>query len=75
MNVLGVLKIKVRKGINLAIRDTFCSDPYVVITMGGQVCYLLSLNSSHFIYYNRDLLVFILSHHLRDCCKQHQSIT
>ncbi|KAF3649237.1 putative 2-isopropylmalate synthase B-like [Capsicum annuum] len=36
MNVLGVLKIKVRKGINLAIRDTFCSDPYVVITMGGQ---------------------------------------
>ncbi|TMW90808.1 hypothetical protein EJD97_015183 [Solanum chilense] len=36
MNVLGVLKIRIRRGINLAIRDSFCSDPYVVITMGGQ---------------------------------------
>lgn len=45
MNVLGVLKIRVRRGINLAIRDSFCSDPYVVITMGGQVRYLLSSKS------------------------------
>ncbi|XP_055832516.1 protein C2-DOMAIN ABA-RELATED 7-like [Solanum dulcamara] len=36
MNILGVLKIRVCRGINLAIRDSFCSDPYVVITMGGQ---------------------------------------
>nr|XP_009787765.1 PREDICTED: probable ADP-ribosylation factor GTPase-activating protein AGD11 [Nicotiana sylvestris]XP_016469369.1 PREDICTED: protein C2-DOMAIN ABA-RELATED 7-like [Nicotiana tabacum] len=36
MNTLGVLKIRVRRGINLAVRDAFGSDPYVVITMGGQ---------------------------------------
>ncbi|XVF43604.1 hypothetical protein PTKIN_Ptkin02bG0053000 [Pterospermum kingtungense] len=33
---LGRLKIRVRRGINLAVRDTISSDPYVVITMGHQ---------------------------------------
>ncbi|KAL2542504.1 Calcium-dependent lipid-binding (CaLB domain) family protein [Abeliophyllum distichum] len=35
-DVLGLLRIRVRRGINLAIRDTMSSDPYVVITYGGQ---------------------------------------
>ena len=37
--ILGLLRIKVRIGINLAIRDagSASSDPYVVITMGSQV--------------------------------------
>ncbi|CAO2828504.1 unnamed protein product [Amaranthus hypochondriacus] len=36
--ILGLLRIKVRRGINLAIRDagSASSDPYVVITMGSQ---------------------------------------
>ncbi|XWS34478.1 hypothetical protein CRYUN_Cryun21dG0042000 [Craigia yunnanensis] len=33
---LGLLRIRVRRGINLAIRDTVSSDPYVFITMGQQ---------------------------------------
>ncbi|KAL4281020.1 hypothetical protein GQ457_03G010500 [Hibiscus cannabinus] len=38
MDTLGLLKIMVRRGINLAIRDvvTGTSDPYVIITMGEQ---------------------------------------
>ncbi|VFQ86116.1 unnamed protein product [Cuscuta campestris] len=36
MEFLGLLKIHVCRGINLAVRDTRSSDPYVVITMGNQ---------------------------------------
>ncbi|ESQ28123.1 hypothetical protein EUTSA_v10019241mg [Eutrema salsugineum] len=32
----GLLRIRVKKGINLAKRDTLSSDPFVVITMGTQ---------------------------------------
>ncbi|KAK2978009.1 hypothetical protein RJ640_026443 [Escallonia rubra] len=36
---LGLLRIRVRRGINLAIRDACTSsDPYVVVTMGSQAC-------------------------------------
>ncbi|KAI7994773.1 Protein C2-DOMAIN ABA-RELATED 7 [Camellia lanceoleosa] len=36
--LIGLLKIRVRRGINLVVRDTLSSDPYVVITMGEQAC-------------------------------------
>ncbi|CAA7022432.1 unnamed protein product [Microthlaspi erraticum] len=32
--MLGLMKIRVKKGINLARRDSRSSDPFVVITMG-----------------------------------------
>ncbi|XP_062110159.1 protein C2-DOMAIN ABA-RELATED 7 isoform X2 [Humulus lupulus] len=35
-NTLGLLRIRVRRGHNLAVRDTLSSDPYVVVTMGNQ---------------------------------------
>ncbi|KAK2441875.1 protein C2-DOMAIN ABA-RELATED [Trifolium repens] len=35
-NLLGLLKIHVQRGVNLAIRDVTSSDPYVVINMGKQ---------------------------------------
>ncbi|KAI4313766.1 hypothetical protein L6164_026721 [Bauhinia variegata] len=35
-NVLGLLKLRIKKGINLAIRDTRSSDPYVVVHMAEQ---------------------------------------
>ncbi|XP_057962791.1 protein C2-DOMAIN ABA-RELATED 7-like [Malania oleifera] len=34
--LMGLLRLRVRRGINLAVRDTRSSDPYVVITMGEQ---------------------------------------
>ncbi|XP_051135717.1 ADP-ribosylation factor GTPase-activating protein AGD12-like [Andrographis paniculata] len=33
---LGVLKIKVLKGSNLAVRDMLSSDPYIVLSLGEQ---------------------------------------
>ncbi|XP_028770068.1 protein C2-DOMAIN ABA-RELATED 10-like [Neltuma alba] len=33
---LGILKLRIKKGINLAVRDSRASDPYVVITMHEQ---------------------------------------
>ncbi|XP_024020929.1 protein C2-DOMAIN ABA-RELATED 7 [Morus notabilis] len=31
-----LLRIRVRRGVNLAVRDTLSSDPYVLVTMGEQ---------------------------------------
>lgn len=36
-SILGLLRIRVKRGINLAVRDVRSSDPYVVIRMGNQV--------------------------------------
>ncbi|XP_078176995.1 GTPase activating protein 1-like [Carex rostrata] len=33
-HLLGLLKVKVRKGVNLAVKDVSSSDPYVVLRMG-----------------------------------------
>ncbi|XP_030529278.1 protein C2-DOMAIN ABA-RELATED 5-like [Rhodamnia argentea] len=35
-DILGLLKIRVKRGINLAVRDTLSSDPYVVVSMAHQ---------------------------------------
>ncbi|XAR63646.1 hypothetical protein NMG60_11023664 [Bertholletia excelsa] len=34
--VMGLLKIKVKRGINLVVKDTRSSDPYVVIQAGNE---------------------------------------
>lgn len=36
---IGVLRVKVIRGTNLAVRDMLTSDPYVVLTLGQQVSY------------------------------------
>uniref|UniRef100_A0A7N0V1C0 C2 domain-containing protein n=1 Tax=Kalanchoe fedtschenkoi TaxID=63787 RepID=A0A7N0V1C0_KALFE len=35
-SILGLLRIRVKRGINLAVRDVASSDPYVVVKMGKQ---------------------------------------
>ncbi|XP_073295577.1 protein C2-DOMAIN ABA-RELATED 4-like [Primulina huaijiensis] len=35
-NLLGLLRIRIKRGINLAVRDVRSSDPYVVVKMGRQ---------------------------------------
>lgn len=37
---IGLLKVKVIRGTNLAIRDMMTSDPYVILTLGQQVSIL-----------------------------------
>ncbi|KAL0701007.1 hypothetical protein Bca4012_057129 [Brassica carinata] len=35
-NLLGLLRLRVIRGVNLAIRDSKSSDPYVIVRMGHQ---------------------------------------
>ncbi|XP_052205279.1 protein C2-DOMAIN ABA-RELATED 4-like [Diospyros lotus] len=35
-NLLGLLRVHIRRGVNLAVRDVRSSDPYVVLRMGKQ---------------------------------------
>ncbi|KAF5734561.1 ADP-ribosylation factor GTPase-activating protein AGD11 [Tripterygium wilfordii] len=35
-NLLGLLRIRVQRGVNLAVRDVRSSDPYIVVHMGKQ---------------------------------------
>lgn len=39
---MGLLRVHVLRGVNLAVRDVVSSDPYVVIKMGKQVTFSLS---------------------------------
>jgi hypothetical protein len=39
---LGMLKVRIVRGIGLAVRDLLSSDPYVVVTLGHQVFSLCS---------------------------------
>ncbi|KAF7822245.1 protein C2-DOMAIN ABA-RELATED 4-like [Senna tora] len=34
--MLGLLRIRIKRGVNLAVRDVRSSDPYVVVKMGKQ---------------------------------------
>ncbi|URE32614.1 ADP-ribosylation factor GTPase-activating protein [Musa troglodytarum] len=36
-HLLGLLRVRVVRGVSLAFRDATGSDPYVVVRMGGQV--------------------------------------
>lgn len=36
-HLLGLLRVRVVRGVNLAVRDVRSSDPYVVLKMGKQV--------------------------------------
>ncbi|WOG94145.1 hypothetical protein DCAR_0313438 [Daucus carota subsp. sativus] len=38
-HLLGLLRVRVKRGVNLAIRDTRSSDPYVILRLGKQVVY------------------------------------
>lgn len=44
-SMLGLLKIRVKRGIDLVVSDAFSSDPYVVITQGKQVCCFINNTS------------------------------
>ncbi|KAK6925367.1 C2 domain, partial [Dillenia turbinata] len=50
--MLGLLRVRVKRGINLAVRDVRSSDPYVVIKMGRQVFLSVAVSVSfYFITY------------------------
>ncbi|KAH0919907.1 hypothetical protein HID58_027567 [Brassica napus] len=56
---LGILRVHVKRGINLAIRDSTSSDPYVVVTLGNQKLKTRVINSNCNPVWNEQLTLSI----------------
>lgn len=52
---IGILKVKVLNGVNLAVRDYRSSDPYVVLTLGHQKAQTTVKNSNLNPIWNEEL--------------------
>ncbi|KAL0429556.1 UNVERIFIED_CONTAM: protein C2-DOMAIN ABA-RELATED 4 [Sesamum radiatum] len=57
--LLGLLRIRVRRGINLAVRDVRSSDPYVVVRMGKQKLKTRVINKDINPEWNEDLTLSV----------------
>ena len=42
---VGLIRVNVVKGTNLAVRDVMTSDPYVILSLGQQVSSLQNLST------------------------------
>ncbi|KAK9706948.1 hypothetical protein RND81_07G163200 [Saponaria officinalis] len=56
---IGVLKIKVIKGTNLAVRDMLSSDPYVVLNLGQQTVQTTVAKSNLNPIWNEELMLSV----------------
>ncbi|XP_038881936.1 ADP-ribosylation factor GTPase-activating protein AGD12-like [Benincasa hispida] len=56
---IGLLKVKVIKGTNLAIRDMMSSDPYVVMTLGQQTVQTSVVRSNLNPVWNEELTLSV----------------
>ncbi|KAL9452867.1 hypothetical protein AB3S75_008620 [Citrus x aurantiifolia] len=56
---IGLLKVKVVKGINLAIRDMMSSDPYVVLRLGQQTVQTTIVKSNLNPVWNEELMLSV----------------
>ncbi|KAG7960080.1 hypothetical protein I3843_10G104000 [Carya illinoinensis] len=60
---IGLLKVKVIKGTNLAIRDMMSSDPYVVLTLGQQTVRTTTIKSNLNPVWNEQLMLSVPHHY------------
>lgn len=58
-NLMGLLRIRVKRGVNLAVRDVRSSDPYVVVKMGRQKLKTRVIKKSVNPEWNEDLTLSI----------------
>jgi hypothetical protein len=65
---IGLLKVKVIKGTNLAIRDMMSSDPYVILTLGQQVshCFFFTFIFGDTVY--STLVLLLVFEHIYYIC-------
>lgn len=56
---MGLLRIRVKRGINLAVRDVCSSDPYVVLKMGKQKVMTRVIKNSVNPQWNEDLTLSV----------------
>ncbi|KAH0927023.1 hypothetical protein HID58_019279 [Brassica napus] len=58
-NLLGLLRIRIKRGVNLAVRDINSSDPYVVVKMGKQKLKTRVINKDVNPEWNEDLTLSV----------------
>ncbi|XP_010537911.1 PREDICTED: probable ADP-ribosylation factor GTPase-activating protein AGD13 isoform X2 [Tarenaya hassleriana] len=56
---IGMLKVIIKKGTNLAIRDMMSSDPYVVLTLGQQTVQTVVMKSNLNPVWNQELMLSV----------------
>lgn len=56
---IGMLKVKIIKGTNMAIRDMLSSDPYVVLTLGQQKVQTTVVKSNLNPVWNEELMLSV----------------
>ncbi|KAI4303668.1 hypothetical protein MLD38_039268 [Melastoma candidum] len=56
---IGMLKVMVLKGTNLAIRDMLSSDPYVILTLGNQTVQTNVIKSNLNPVWNQELMLSV----------------
>lgn len=56
---IGLLKVKVIKGTNLAIRDMMSSDPYVILTIGQQTVQTTIIKSNLNPVWNEEIMLSV----------------
>ncbi|KAJ6949847.1 ADP-ribosylation factor GTPase-activating protein AGD12-like [Populus alba x Populus x berolinensis] len=56
---MGILKVKVIKGTNLAIRDMMSSDPYVIVALGKQTAQTTVMKSNLNPVWNEELMLSV----------------
>ena len=57
--LLGLLRIRIKRGVNLAVRDINSSDPYVVVKMGKQKLKTRVINKDVNPEWNEDLTLSV----------------
>ncbi|XP_057524753.1 protein C2-DOMAIN ABA-RELATED 1-like [Amaranthus tricolor] len=58
-NALGLLRIKIKRGVNLAIRDVNSSDPYVILRLANQKLKTRIIKKSLNPEWNEDLTLCV----------------
>ncbi len=53
---VGLIKVNVVRGTNLAVRDIVTSDPYVILSLGHQVIFFLCCSPLHYSMQKGDQL-------------------
>ncbi|XP_031132236.1 protein C2-DOMAIN ABA-RELATED 4-like [Ipomoea triloba] len=58
-SLLGLLRIRIKRGVNLAVRDARSSDPYVIVKMGKQKLRTHVLKRDVNPEWNEDLTLYV----------------
>ncbi|KAL4316749.1 hypothetical protein HN51_070693 [Arachis hypogaea] len=62
-NLMGLLRVRIKRGVNLAVRDVRSSDPYVVIKMGKQKLKTRVIKRDVNPEWNEDLTLSVVDPH------------